>query len=272
MLISPDVVSPEMQDLIKARLKDIEAEENIRVLFAIESGSRAWGFHSPDSDYDVRFVYARPLDWHLSLQKKRDVVERPIDDELDISGWELSKTLQLIMGSNAVVPEWLQSPIVYSATPEAVQDLTDFCRTALDRRSVTWHYLSLMQRQQSRLHGPEGEIRLKRYFYILRPTLALRWMRLNDKAVAPMNMDVLVSGCELSERMHKDLADLTEQKKQAREKAFVSSVSENLVALVADEEAQARDWLAATRSDKARDVLWQEADRLHMKWTQGAFK
>lgn len=272
MSILPDVVSPQMQELIKARMKDIEAEENIRVLFAIESGSRAWGFHSPDSDYDVRFVYARPLDWHLSLQKKRDVVERPIDDELDISGWELSKTLQLIMGSNAVVPEWLQSPIVYSAVPEAVQDLTDFCRIALNRRSVTWHYLSLMERQQSRLYGPDGEVRLKRYFYILRPTLALRWMRLHDQAVAPMNMDVLVSGRDLTDQVQKDLAELTEQKKQAREKAFVTSVAESLVTLVAEEEALARDWLAATRSDKARDALWQQADHLHMKWTQEAFR
>lgn len=272
MPMSSDAVSSDMKALIQARIKDIEAEENIRVLFAIESGSRAWGFHSPDSDYDVRFVYARPLEWHLSLQKKRDVIERPIDDELDISGWELAKTLQLIMGSNAVIPEWLQSPIVYSAMPEAVQDLTEFCRAALDRRSVTWHYLSLMQRQQSRLYGPDGEIRLKRYFYILRPTLALRWMRLHAQAVAPMNMDVLVAGCDLSPAVSADLADLTEQKKQVKERAFTSQVPATLSDLVESEETYARTWLQATASDKERAALWRDADRLHVKWTHEAFR
>lgn len=106
-------VSSEMRKIIQDRLRQIADEEQALILFAAESGSRAWGFHSNDSDYDVRFVYARPVEWHLSLGKKRDVIERPIDDELDLSGWELGKALNLAMGSNAVIAEWLQSPIVY---------------------------------------------------------------------------------------------------------------------------------------------------------------
>ncbi len=81
-----DAVSPEMYALIRDRLRDIAHEENVRILLAVESGSRAWGFHSPDSDYDVRFIYARPVDWHFRLDKRRDVIERPIDEELDLSG------------------------------------------------------------------------------------------------------------------------------------------------------------------------------------------
>lgn len=167
-------VSQEMRRMIEAELDNIAREEGVRVLFAVESGSRAWGFHSPDSDYDVRFVYTRPEEWHYRLEKKRDVIERPIDDELDISGWELSKALTLALGSNAVIAEWLQSPIVYRREHEAVLSLTSFVRDVLDRHAVMWHYLSLLKRQKSRLIGADGQIRIKRYFYVLRPTLALR--------------------------------------------------------------------------------------------------
>ena len=83
-------VSPEMQETILAELKTLEAREEVQILFAIESGSRAWGFPSPDSDYDARFVYARPADWYLSITPGRDVIELPIEDSLDINGWDIS--------------------------------------------------------------------------------------------------------------------------------------------------------------------------------------
>ena len=89
-----------MRQAIDGALEAIEAEDNVRILFAIESGSRAWGFPSPDSDYDVRFVYARPLDWYLSLEPGRDVIERPINDDLDIGGWDLQKALKLMLKPN----------------------------------------------------------------------------------------------------------------------------------------------------------------------------
>jgi predicted nucleotidyltransferase len=94
-------------------LRRIERRERVRILLAVESGSRAWGFASPDSDYDVRFVYARPLDWYLSLQQPRDVIELPIDDLLDVNGWDIQKALRLACKPNPVLLEWLQSPIVY---------------------------------------------------------------------------------------------------------------------------------------------------------------
>ena len=105
-----------MFDVIQEELKKIEQRENIRILHCVESGSRAWGFASPDSDYDVRFIYVHPLEWYLGLEKKRDVIERPINDELDINGWDLSKTLQLLHKSNPTLFEWFSSPIVYIET------------------------------------------------------------------------------------------------------------------------------------------------------------
>ena len=95
------------------RLDAVEREEDVRVLYACESGSRAWGFASPDSDYDVRFIYVHRPDWYLSIVDRRDVIERPIVDEYDLSGWELRKTLRLFRKSNPPLIEWLGSPIVY---------------------------------------------------------------------------------------------------------------------------------------------------------------
>lgn len=257
-----DPVSAEMRALIRARLDDIEREEDATILFAIESGSRAWGFHSPDSDYDVRFVYARPPDWHYALGKKRDVIERPIDDELDISGWELSKALTLALGSNAVIAEWLQSPIVYRADVGAVESLTRFARHVLDRKSVTWHYLSLLRRQQARLVGPDGGIRIKRYFYVLRPALALRWMRLNQAAMPPMDMAQLRLGCDLSDEVAEALDWLTARKMAVQERAE-SAVSEPVLdALVAEETEHTSAWLGTT-SSAGKSAFWDEANRLH---------
>ena len=107
-----------VQDIIPAKLKEIEARENIRVIHCIESGSRAWGFASPDSDYDVRFIYVRPLEYYLRLDKTRDVIEWQLDDTLDINGWDLQKALRLLHSSNPTLFEWNNSPIVYKTTLE----------------------------------------------------------------------------------------------------------------------------------------------------------
>ena len=106
-----------MQTIIQNKLRDIQQQEQVRILFAVESGSRAWGFPSPDSDYDVRFIYVRSCEAYLRLEKRRDVLELPIDEELDISGWDLDKALRLLHGSNPTLFEWCQSPIVYKTTP-----------------------------------------------------------------------------------------------------------------------------------------------------------
>lgn len=97
-------------------VSNIEAERGVRVLYACESGSRGWGFASPDSDYDVRFIYVHPLPWYLRVSAQRDVIEVPISDELDINGWELRKALGLLKKGNATLIEWLDSPVVYRAT------------------------------------------------------------------------------------------------------------------------------------------------------------
>ena len=108
-----------MEALIQEKLREIEGREDCRILLAVESGSRAWGFASPDSDYDVRFIYVRPRESYLRLNRLRDVIELPADDVLDINGWDLDKTLRLLYKSNPTVFEWFSSPLVYQTTPFA---------------------------------------------------------------------------------------------------------------------------------------------------------
>ena len=106
------MVSDEIRTTIAAELTRIEQAYDCEVLLAVESGSRAWGFQSRDSDYDVRFVYVHRPEWYLSvdLDLRRDVIEKPITDELDISGWDIRKTLRLFAKSNPPLLEWLGSP------------------------------------------------------------------------------------------------------------------------------------------------------------------
>jgi predicted nucleotidyltransferase len=102
-----------MKDIILQKLTELEQSENIKILYACESGSRAWGFASPDSDFDVRFIYARNVNHYLSIADMPDVVGLPVDEVLDIGGWDLKKALKLFLKSNGPLYEWLQSPIVY---------------------------------------------------------------------------------------------------------------------------------------------------------------
>lgn len=258
-------VSPDMQALIRARLDDIASEEDITVLLAIESGSRAWGFHSEDSDYDVRFIYARPVDWHLRIEKRRDVVERPISDELDLSGWELSKALNLALRSNAVVAEWLQSPITYAEAPGFRADMLDFCRQSLTRKNVTWHYLSTTRQSQTRMLDADGRVKLKRYFYSLRPALALRWMRLNDSAVPPMDMASLMAGSEVPGPVEAFIAELIDTKRTAGEMGTAATSHGDTDQLIAAELAEAEAWLKTV--PKAEKHGFDAANRLHRQYT-----
>lgn len=133
-----------MELLIQEKLREIERQENCRILLAVESGSRAWGFASPDSDYDVRFIYARPRESYLRLDRARDVIERPISDALDINGWDVDKTLKLLHRSNPTVFEWFSSPIVYQTSPFAEEFKSVMGRYFL-RKSSLWHYVRMAE-------------------------------------------------------------------------------------------------------------------------------
>lgn len=175
-VLSAHPVSDDMRAAVKAELQSIEQKHDVTVLFACESGSRGWGFASPDSDYDVRFVYVHRLPWYLRTHAGRDVIEQPINAELDISGWELRKALQLMRSSNSVLLEWLRSPLMYQSRQPWVQDLHALAHTSFSPVRGYYHYLS-MARKNLRGYLLGDVVRYKKYFYVLRPLLAARWIR-----------------------------------------------------------------------------------------------
>ena len=159
-----------MKEKIQEQLRRIEEAENIKILLAVESGSRAWGFASPDSDYDVRFIYIRRLEDYLRLDAIRDVIELPIDDVLDINGWDLQKTLRLLYKSNPTLFEWFSSPIVYQKT-EFADEFRDLMMHYFSSKKTLYHYISMAEGNYREYL--KGEIvRAKKYFYVLRPVLA----------------------------------------------------------------------------------------------------
>lgn len=184
-------ISAEAHAEIQRRLTTAEQEHQVRILYAIESGSRAWGFHSPDSDYDVRFVYVRPKDWYLSIdvEDRRDVIEYPIVDEIDINGWDLRKALRLQAKSNPAVVEWLHSPIIYR---------DDGVYSVAARQLLTAHYhqpkgfFHYRNTAKSNFHQflKGDEVKLKKYLYVLRPLLAVRWLQQRG-GVAPIEFERL---------------------------------------------------------------------------------
>lgn len=163
-----------MKEKIQEQLRRIEEAENIKILLAVESGSRAWGFASPDSDYDVRFIYIRRLEDYLRLDAIRDVIELPIDDVLDINGWDLQKTLRLLYKSNPTLFEWFSSSIVYQKT-EFADEFRDLMMHYFSSKKTLYHYISMAEGNYREYL--KGEIvRAKKYFYVLRPVLACRWI------------------------------------------------------------------------------------------------
>ncbi len=189
-----NVIAPAIAEEVRRRLADVEATDGVRVLFAVESGSRAWGFPSRDSDYDVRFLYIHPPEWYLSVDAdlRRDVIERPIVDEIDLSGWEIRKALLLFAKSNPPLLEWLSSPLVYKDTQTFAPRLRALLPDYYAPNASLYHYLHMAQGNfKDYLRG--DVVWVKKYFYVLRPLLAVRWIEQARGPVPMLFTDVLVT-------------------------------------------------------------------------------
>ncbi len=163
-----------VKQIIINKLSEIEKTQNVRIIHAVESGSRAWGLASPDSDYDVRFIYIRPLEYYLRLDKTRDVIEYQLDETLDINGWDLQKALRLLYKSNPTLFEWNNSPVIYKTTPEW-QKVKDIINNYFTSKHGVYHYLSTAK-SNYREYLKTDTVKLKKYFYVLRPVLACKWI------------------------------------------------------------------------------------------------
>jgi predicted nucleotidyltransferase len=235
-----DQIAPGIRQEIEKRLAAIEASEGVRYLMAVESGSRAWGFPSPDSDYDVRFVYVRPLEWYLRLEPGRDVVEQPIVDEIDLNGWDIRKTLGLMLKSNAVVSEWLSSPIRYREVDPAAARIAALANDIFDPRGVAHHYANLGRNAADRWLEGDDAVPVKRYFYALRPALAIRALRENPIRRPSMNLQALMIESAIPAALAGMIDELVEIKSLTRELGNSRRFQE-LDALIRDELGRAAE-------------------------------
>jgi len=252
-----ELIDPERLRAIDAALDGIAAE--VRILLAIESGSRAWGFPSPDSDYDVRLVYARPLPWYISVEQRRDVIEQPMRDDLDIGGWDIRKALALLCKGNPVLIEWLASPTVYRGDAGAMERLRGFAAQVDHRRAARHHYFYAMRRAYGDCIAGRDQVRLKKYFYALRPAAALAWMQQNRDGLLPMELPALLAGIDLSPSLRSLIDDLRLRKAETREMGEGGRIPEL--------DAFIEGWLAkgpppAADAAIATPELVAEADRL----------
>ena len=211
-----------MREKIQEQLRRIEEAENIKILFAVESGSRAWGFASPDSDYDVRFIYIRRLEDYLRLNTIRDVIELPIDDALDINGWDLQKTLRLLHKSNPTLFEWFSSPIVYQET-EFADKFRDLMMHYFSSKKTMYHYVSMAEgNYREYLKG--DLVRAKKYFYVLRPVLACQWIL--DRGTPPPMLFSELLKAELPVELIDVVNQLLELKMNSPEIKLIKRISE----------------------------------------------
>ncbi|WP_041257660.1 nucleotidyltransferase domain-containing protein [Fibrella aestuarina] len=179
-----------MKEEIKRELSRLEKQHDIKILYAVESGSRAWGFASTDSDWDVRYIYVHKLDWYLEIDSKRDNQEEILPNDIDLAGWELKKALRLFRKSNPPMLEWLRSPLVYLQQSSTADKLRDLVEEYFSPRACLHHYLHMAERN-FQAYLLKERVRVKKYFYVLRPLLACDWIW-HTNTMAPMEFHRLV--------------------------------------------------------------------------------
>ena len=215
-------IPPEMDAGCVARidglLDRVAEERQVFLPLAIESGSRAWGFPSPDSDYDCRFIFVRRISQHLSPWPARDVIEFPPEGDLDANGWDLGKAVRLLLKGNAVIVEWLRSPVIYRGDAWFRDGFLEFARQAATREAIGRHYLHLGERQRRVYFGDGSSVAQKKIFYALRPAATLRWLRMRPaEAIAPMHFPTLMAECDPPAALRSEVSDLMNRKAVTRE-------------------------------------------------------
>lgn len=206
----------EITRIVHRRLAELELQEDVKILLAVESGSRAWGFPSADSDYDVRFLYVHRPEWYLSIDQGRDVIERPLDEhDLDLSGWDLRKALGLLRKSNPPLLEWLLSPIIYREYSSIATQMRTLSTSIHSPRASFHHYLS-MAKGNYREYLQRDVVRVKKYFYVLRPVLACLWIE-RGMGIVPMEFRTLLETIIPQGEVRSEIESLLEKKQRGEE-------------------------------------------------------
>ena len=204
-----------MIEEIKKEIGRLETEHEIKILLAVESGSRAWGFASVDSDWDVRYIYIHRLEWYLKIDELKDSQEEILPNEIDLSGWELKKALRLFRKSNPPLLEWLRSPIVYAERFSTAGKLRALSAEYFNPKSCMYHYLS-MAKNTFREFLQKDFVKSKKYFYVLRPVLACDWIK-NENSFPPIEFQDLVDSQIEDESLKTKIASLLKRKMAGEE-------------------------------------------------------
>lgn len=270
--LAPDF-NPAVVAAIDARLDAVAVDHGVELVWAIESGSRAWGFPSPDSDYDCRFVFVRSEADYLSPWRPRDVLETPLDAVLDVNGWDLIKAVQLAVVGNATITEWLRSPLVYRGEPDFRDDLLALCEQVADIDAVRRHYLHVGAAQWRRSGAADGgPARLKGVFYALRPAAALRWLREHGSPTPPMNLIDLMAESPPPPAV-RDAVDRLIQDKAATRELGQGAVPEPIRDFVQAEFGLAESVRATSQSDRRsrhRELAAAAFIDLVRRWAPGS--
>lgn len=214
-----------MEERITHFLNQIETEQNIKILLACETGSRAWGFPSPDSDFDVRIIYCHPKDWYLNLMEPKDSIDLMFDDNMiDITGWDLRKTLRLLLKSNASVLERIQSPIVYQQSESFVQEINTLAPQYYSRIATIHHYLGLAKKCFADI-DKQPEFKLKKFFYALRAAVNCIWI-LDREEVPPIVFQEALARIEIDSALVARINELIALKATQSEAYFHSGEAE----------------------------------------------
>ena len=250
----------EMNILVPQKLHEIVEKENIEVLWACESGSRAWGFASADSDFDVRFIYRRKPPYYMKLNPGRDVIELPVDDTWDVSGWDLDKTLKLLERANPTLYEWMNSPIVYIET-DFRKRLQPLMRECFSEKRMLYHYVNTAKSNMKH-HLASDHVVPKKYFYVLRPVLACRWIMKYHKA-PPVLFETLLNEV-LPEGLTVTVSKLLTLKISGPEKMTISPIEE-LSSFLTDEIRNIEAYLSALPENP--DDHWDALNRFFLQET-----
>ena len=186
---------------ILQKLLETQANYDVKIPLVVESGSRGWGFASPDSDYDCRFIYIHERDWYLSVFDKPDIIEYAAGKVFDINGWDLKKFIAHTVKSNAVMLEWLSSNEIYLKDEPITSLLSELGEWFFNPISVSHHYLSMAVKKYKDIISA-NESKLKYYFYVLRPLANIRYIEDYGKmphmeyakTLADIDLDEAVSG------------------------------------------------------------------------------
>ena len=200
-----------MKEKILHYLKQIQLENDVEILLACETGSRAWGFPSPDSDYDVRFIYRHQKNWYLSLNEKKDTIERMFENnEFDLSGWDLKKSLNLLWKSNPPLLERIQSPILYISDNVFLSEINELAKSTYSKIATMHHYLSMAKNIFFEIKNEES-VKLKKLFYALRSATACKWIEETDE-IPPIVFQYMLDRLDISTELRNTIHSLIELK------------------------------------------------------------